>query len=260
MTNTASPPVPGTHRWVSLMVHDLAASRRFYGGLFGWEFDEGPTQLGAYVRALRDGHPVAGLGEIATGVRRVTAWLPYIATNDADATAALIRECGGTVAVGPLDVDQVGRLGIAADVGGAAFGIWEGGPRRSARYQGTEGAVSWNELFALDTSGVGKFYERVFGYDVGPEPARPAGSDFLTLRIGSRPVAGIRGAAGQLPHDRGPHWLTYFSVLDVDETLDKVVALGGRRLSDPETSPFGRWARVADPEGAPFAVIVPTRP
>ncbi|WP_165956297.1 VOC family protein [Streptomyces hainanensis] len=246
------------------MVHDLVASRRFYGGLFGWEFDEGPSPLGAYVRALREGHPVAGLGEMAGemagGLRRVTAWLPYIATNDADATAALIRECGGTVAVGPLDVDQVGRLGIAADIGGAAFGIWEGGPRRSGRYHGVEGAVSWNELFAVETSGVGKFYERVFGYDVGPEPAQPPGSDFLTLRLGSRPVAGIRGAAGALPRDRGPHWLTYFSVVDLDDTLERVVALGGRRLTEPESSPFGVWARASDPEGAPFAVIVPTKP
>ena len=36
----------------------VEAAQRFYGGLFGWEFDAGPTQLGPYVRALRDGHPV----------------------------------------------------------------------------------------------------------------------------------------------------------------------------------------------------------
>jgi predicted enzyme related to lactoylglutathione lyase len=240
------------------MVHDLAASQEFYHGLFDWEFEEGPSQLGPYVRALRDGYPVAGLGEIAPGVRRAVAWLPYIATRDADGTAATIRESGGTVAVGPLDLEQVGRLAIAADVSGAAFGVWQGGPRRRGPFPGGPGAPEWNELITHETSGVAKFYSLVFGYEAGPEPALP-GSDNLTMYLQGRPIAGIRGAAGALPHDRGPHWLTYFSVDDVDAALGRVDALGGRRLGEASESPFGRWARVADPEGAPFAVIRPAK-
>ncbi|MFR9724603.1 VOC family protein [Streptomyces sp. MS19] len=257
MAETASPPVPGTHRWVSLMVHDLAAGRRFYGELFGWEFDEDEPQLGPYVRALRDGHPVAGLGEIAAGARRVVAWLPYIAARDADETAALVRDCGGTVAVGPLDIDRVGRLGIASDVSGAAFGLWQGGPRRSGPYRGPWGAPVWNELITREASGAAKFYCTVFGYEAAPEPTAPEGSDRLTLRLDGRPVAGVRGVAGELPHDRGPHWLTYFSVPDVEEAVARAEELGGRRTSDPADSRFGRWAEVTDPEGAPFALIRP---
>ncbi|WP_049579508.1 VOC family protein [Streptomyces sp. SBT349] len=256
MTEAASPPVSGTHRWVSLMVHDLAASQEFYGGLFGWEFDEGPEPLGAYVRALRDGQPVAGLGEIAQGAQRVVAWLPYIATRDVDGTAALIRESGGTVAVGPLDAEHVGRLAIASDVRGAAFGLWQGPPRRRpGPFQGHSGAPVWNELITFETAGVGKFYSMVFGYESAPEPALPPGSDYLTLRLAGRPIAGIRGVAEAVPQDRGPHWLTYFSVPDVEEAVDLAVRLGGRQLTEPEVSPFGRWAQVTDPEGAPFAVI-----
>ncbi|WP_255308388.1 VOC family protein [Streptomyces marincola] len=239
------------------MVHDLAASQAFYHELFGWEFEEGPSQLGLYARAMRDGHPVAGLGEIAPGLRRVVAWLPYIATRDADGTAAAVRECGGTVAVGPLDVEGVGRLAIAADPSGAAFGLWQGGPRRRGSVRHPAGAPEWNELITAETAGVGKFYSMVFGYDAAPEPAVPAGTDQLTLSLGTRPVAGIRGVADALPHDRGPHWLTYFAVPDVDEALETVDRLGGRRAGEPQVSPFGRWARVTDPEGAPFAVIRP---
>ncbi|ONK10731.1 VOC family protein [Streptomyces sp. MP131-18] len=255
MTEAASPPVSGTHRWVSLMVHDLASSQEFYHELFGWEFEEGPSQLGPYVRAIRDGHPVAGLGEIAPGVRRVVAWLPYIATRNADSTAAMIRESGGTVAVGPLDVEGVGRLAIASDLSGAAFGLWEGGPRRRGSVHIPAGAPEWNELITAETTGLGKFYSLVFGYEAAPEPALPEGSDYLTLRLGNRPVASIRGVAGALPHDRGPHWLTYFAVPDVAEALERIDRLGGRQLSEPQVSPFGRWAQVADREGAPFAVI-----
>ncbi|WP_129842853.1 VOC family protein [Streptomyces sp. RFCAC02] len=256
MAETASPPVPGTHRWVSLMVHDLAASRRFYGALFGWEFDEHAPQLGPYVRALRDGHPVAGLGEIAAGARRVVAWLPYIATNDADDTAARIRDCGGTVAVGPLDVEHVGRLAIAADVGGAAFGVWQGGPRRSGPFTGPHGAPVWNELITPGSTGVGLFYTNVFGYERVPEAADAAPGDRIVLRLDGRAVAGVRSVArGALPHNHGPHWLTYFSVPDVDEAVARAAELGARTVGGPLDSPFGRRAVLTDPEGAPFAVI-----
>ncbi|WP_234348012.1 VOC family protein [Streptomyces specialis] len=241
------------------MVHDLAASQEFYRSLFGWEFEEGPAQLGPYVQAVVDGRPVAGLGEIGQGVRRLVAWLPYIATRDADATAMLIRDCGGTVAVGPLEVDQVGRLGIAADMCGAAFGIWQGGPRKFGPLQGQMGAPCWNELITADASGVGKFYSMVFGYETLPVPGAPADLDYQALHLEGHKVAGIRGVGSDLPHDRGAHWLTYFSVPDVDEALRRITALGGRQLSEPAESSFGRWARVADREGAPFAVLRATR-
>ncbi|MDT0305653.1 VOC family protein [Streptomyces sp. DSM 44917] len=257
-TEAASPPASGTHRWVSLMVHDLAASQAFYRELFGWEFEEGPPQLGPYVQAVKDGVPVAGLGEIEGGPR-VVAWLPYIATRDADATAAAVRESGGTMAVGPLEVEGVGRLAIAADLSGAAFGLWQGGPRRRGSFRPPSGAPEWNELITAESSAVAKFYSVVFGYEAGPEPALPEGSDYLTLTLAGRPVAGIRGVGASLPHDRGPHWLTYFKVPDVAEAVERVTALGGRRLSGPEESPFGLWAQVTDPEGAPFAVIRPGR-
>ncbi|WP_062214311.1 VOC family protein [Streptomyces sp. NBRC 109706] len=258
MTEAASPPTSGTHRWVSLMVRDLTTAQRFYGELFGWEFDAGPTQLGPYVRALRDGHPVAGIGESAAGAQQVVAWLPYIATRDVDATAGRIRECGGTVAVGPIEVEQVGRLAIASDVNGAAFGLWQGGPRRSAPFYGPTGTPEWNELITADTSVVSKFYSVVLGYEAAPEPAQPEELDYLTLRLDGRPVASIRGVgAAALPQDRGPHWITYFSVPDVDEGLKAVERLGGRVLGEPEVSPFGRWAKVADPEGGNFAIVRP---
>ncbi|KAB8167910.1 VOC family protein [Streptomyces sp. 3MP-14] len=255
----ASPPTSGTHRWVSLMVRDVSVAQRFYGELFGWEFDAGPAQLGPYVRALRDGHPVAGLGELASGVRSTAvSWLPYIATEDVDATAGTIRECGGTVAVGPIEVDQVGRLAIASDVNGAVFGLWQGGPRRSRPFYGPAGTPEWNELITADTSVVSKFYSNVLGYEAVPEPALPEEMDYLTLRLNGRPVASIRGVGARaLPPDRGPHWQTYFSVPDVDQALRDVERLGGRALSAPEVSPFGRWAKAADPEGGIFAVVRP---
>lgn len=252
---------PGTPCWASLLVHELAGSQEFYHELFGWEFYSGPQQLGPYVRAMVGGHEVAGLGEIAPGRRLSAAWLPYMASDDADATAGLIRERGGTVAVGPLDADKVGRMAIAADTLGATFGVWQTAPHQnglSPAEAGAPGTPVWYELVTRDSSVAAHFYPAVFGYEPaaeGGEAAAGDGSDYLTLHLDGKPVAGIQGVGRALPRERGPHWKTYFAVSDTDATVRRVSELGGSVLHEPRDSPHGRVATAADPEGAQFSVI-----
>ncbi|MFF8475080.1 VOC family protein [Streptomyces sp. NPDC015414] len=244
---------PGTPCWVSLMVHGLAATERFYGALFGWEFRPGPRQLGPYVRALLDGHDVAGIGQLPPERRLPVAWTPYFASRDVDATADQVRLCGGTVAVGPLDAAEAGRMAIAADPSGAVFGIWLGAAHLGTSVGGVPGTPAWNELLTFETTAVAKFYETVFGYEEEPEVS--ADSDHVTLRAGGQPVAGLTGLGHALPGDRGAHWLTYFQVADTEETLLQVAELGGRVLDPAHDGAHGRVATVADPEGAVFSVV-----
>ncbi|MGH3311080.1 MAG: VOC family protein [Streptomyces sp.] len=250
---------PGTPCWASLLVHDLAEGQEFYHQLFGWEFSSGPRQLGRYVRATLDGREVAGLGEITPGRRLRVAWLPYMASDDVDATADLIRERGGTVAVGPLDAEDAGRMAIAADPAGANFGVWHAARHRGLRpaEAGAPGTPVWHELVTREATSAGHFYPGVFGYEPGPTPQSPAGLDRLTLHLDGTPVAGIQGAGEALPHESGPYWKTYFAVGDTDAAVRRVHELGGRVLSEPEDSPHGRVATFADPEGAQFSVIAP---
>ncbi|MGV4987291.1 VOC family protein [Streptomyces sp. NPDC001709] len=244
---------PGTPCWVSLMAHGLAATEEFYGELFGWEFQPGPQQLGPYVRALLDGREVAGMGQLPPDRRLPIAWTPYLASDDVDQTADTVRECGGTVAVGPLDAAEAGRLAIAADPSGAVFGIWQGAGHLSTAITGVPGTPAWNELVTFETESVSKFYATVFGYE--REPVVSADFDYVTLHLAGRPVAGLHGMGHGLPRDRGPHWQTYFEVADAEATVRQVADLGGNVIRQPHDSPHGRVATVADPEGAEFAVI-----
>lgn len=264
MTEPATEPhprqTPGTPCWASLLVHELAESQEFYHELFGWEFSSGPRQPGPYVRATVEGHQVAGLGEITPGRRLRVAWLPYMASDDVDATADLIRERGGTVAVGPLDTEDAGRMAIAADTVGANFGVWRTAPHAGLRPATAEvpGAPVWYELVTRDSSVAGHFYPGVFGYEARPssegeDPVAP--SDYLTLHLGGMPVAGIHGAGRELPRDRGPYWKTYFAVADTDAAVRRVGQLGGKVVHEPNDSPYGRVATVADREEAQFSVI-----
>ncbi|MCT4352476.1 VOC family protein [Streptomyces sp. Je 1-79] len=244
---------PGTPSWVSLMVHGLDATQEFYGALFGWEFAPGPQQLGPYVRALLDGQEVAGIGQLPPDRHLPVAWTTYLATDDADETAEAIRCCGGTVAVGPLDAGDAGRLAICSDPVGAVFGVWQAGIHHGTAAAGPPGTPVWNELLTYETSAVGKFYRTVFRYEA--EPVVSADFDYLTLHLDGRPVAALQGLGTALPRDRGAHWLTYFEVTDTDAAARLVTELGGHVLRPPREGSAGRVALVADPEGAVFSIV-----
>ncbi|MEU9168496.1 VOC family protein [Streptomyces sp. NPDC048420] len=253
---SAGPPArhtPGTPCWVSLMVHGMAATQEFYGSLFGWEFVPGPQQLGPYVRALLDGQDVAGIGQLPPDRHLPVAWTPYLASDDIDLTAETVRLCGGTVGVGPLDAGDAGRLVIGSDPSGAVFGVWQAAAHLGTSVAGVPGTPAWHELLTYETVGVAKFYETVFGHE--EEPVVSADFDYVTLRAGGRPVAGLRGIGQGLPRDRGPHWMTYFEVADADTSTHLLVDLGGHVLDPPHDSPHGRVATVTDPEGARFSLI-----
>jgi predicted enzyme related to lactoylglutathione lyase len=255
---------PGTPCWVSLMVHDVAAALDFYGELFGWEFAPGPVRLGPYVRARLDGREVAGIGALPPDRHLPVAWTPYLACDDVDLAAEAVRLSGGTVGVGPLDADAAGRLAIGSDPSGAVFGLWQAAAHLGTAVRGVPGTPAWNELRTFETANVAKFYAGLFRYEerrseAGAADRVPGSSsssgDHVTLCLDGRPVAGIRGLGSTLPRERGPHWMTYFDVTDVDGTLDRLAGLGGQVLAPARDTERGRVAVVADPEGARFALL-----
>ncbi|MFD3511675.1 VOC family protein [Streptomyces sp. NPDC058657] len=253
MTEAASGHMPGTPCWVSLMVHQLATTQEFYGALFGWEFRPGPEQLGPYVRALLAGREVAGIGQLPPDRHLSTAWTPYLATDDAGATAQAVVSHGGTVAVGPLDAGEAGRLAIASDPSGAVFGLWQAAVHLGTSSAGAPGTPVWNELVTHETPGIMKFYQALFGYDT--DAVVSADFDFTTLLLDGNPVASLHGVGNALPRDRGAHWMTYFAVADTDESARLVTELGGHIVQPPREGTNGRQAVVADPEGAVFTIV-----
>ncbi|MFJ5089611.1 VOC family protein [Streptomyces sp. NPDC088674] len=236
--------------WVSLMVREPARAREFYGGLFGWEYADGPHQLGPYTRALLDGRAVAGLGQLPTGTGLPVAWTTYFGTRDVNALAAAVHACGGTVGVGPLDSPGAGRLALASDPGGATFGLWQPAEHAGFAVTGVPGAHSWSELLTRDTASVAPFYRAVLGFG-----AREDGPDHLTFTRDGHPVAAALGVGRSRARERGAGWLACFEVADVSEACARVVALGGQVVEEPAEGSRGRTATVADPEGAVFALV-----
>ena len=118
---------PGTLTWVELSSHDLEASIRFYGDVFGWTSREVPMGFGPYVVLSLDGRDVAGLTSMAPGMPAEPAsfWTPYFEVLDPDDVAGRCADLGGRVLQEPADIEP-GRFGLLADPVGATFGIIRG--------------------------------------------------------------------------------------------------------------------------------------
>ena len=71
--------------------------------------------------------------------------LGALSEEDADKTAELIKSKGGMVFMDPFDVLDAGRMAIAADPGGAPFGLWQAKQHTGAELVNEPGSLSWNE-------------------------------------------------------------------------------------------------------------------
>ncbi|MFI6446658.1 VOC family protein [Kitasatospora sp. NPDC050543] len=248
--------VPATPCWVSLMARDLDEAQAFYGELLGWDFEPAPDRWGRYVHAVAGDEAVAGLGEASGDLALPISWTCYFGTESADQAADAVRERGGTLAVGPLLFDE-GRVAFASDPMGAVFGIWEG-PPGTARVLDVPGAPVWIELRTPDPFAAALFYGEVFRWD-GRDPAHFEvrwEHERVVLLAEGRSVAALRAG---VPEGGPPHWEVSFSVPDTDAAVKTAERLGGGVLGAAFDSPYGRVARLRDPEGGRFAVICPNR-
>jgi uncharacterized protein len=249
--NTAWP--AGTPCWVDLGVSDIPKASAFYGGLFGWEISEGPPEAGGYSMCMIGDLPVAGIGPKMGGPDMPTVWTTYLASQDADATAAKIKAAGGQVMMDPFDVMDVGRMFVASDPAGAVFGVWQARAHTGVQLANEPGSLIWSENMSRNYEGNKAFYRTVFGYDFGD--IGPEGMNYATLDLDGKSVGGIGEIGTDQPAEMPAYWGTYFAVSDTDAAVEKAIALGGSVVAPAWDSPYGRMAVVSDDQGASFALM-----
>jgi predicted enzyme related to lactoylglutathione lyase len=118
----------------------------------------------------------------------------------------------------------------------------------------------WYELMTTDLDAALAFYSGVVGWtasDSGLGDRR-----YAILNMGER---GVGGAMALPPPalDGGarPGWIGYIDVDDVDAFVGRVTAQGGAVRRAAEDIPgIGRFAMVADPQGAAFVMMKPIPP
>jgi predicted enzyme related to lactoylglutathione lyase len=113
----------GAWCWNELWTSDEISALAFYQRVFGYShesMDMGPA--GTYYLLKKDGVSRAGLMR-STQPKAPSMWLPYVAVDDCDATAAKVPHLGGQVLTAPADIPGVGRFAVFADPVGAAIAV-----------------------------------------------------------------------------------------------------------------------------------------
>jgi predicted enzyme related to lactoylglutathione lyase len=116
---------PGAFSWNELETRDPPAAKRFYGRVFGWEFEDqqGPGGM-AYSVAKVGEDRVAGIADIAGRIPdEIPAhWLTYFSVESTEGAIEKAEAGGGAVQFGPIDI-PAGRFAMLTDPAGAAFAV-----------------------------------------------------------------------------------------------------------------------------------------
>ncbi|MFH9475514.1 VOC family protein [Streptomyces anulatus] len=252
----------GAPDWVDLGTPDLDAATAFYRELFGWELVPGGPEVGGYGMLTLDGRNVGGVMTVSEE-ESPSAWSVSFQSPDIAATAAAVERAGGSAAFEPMDVLDLGSMGGFTDPAGAYFAAWQ--PKKHPGFGVVQepGSFLWAELYTSDVPAAAAFFNDVFGW--GTDQLKVEGTDYTYTTVhpaGAGPEASFGGLVrmGDVPSEaaRGPHWLPYFAVADVDATVATAKRLGGTEtLAAMDVPGVGKMANVADPFGAVFAVMRP---
>ncbi|MER7670292.1 VOC family protein [Kitasatospora sp. NPDC096128] len=235
--------------WVELGTDDPAAARTFYAELFGWRPDsEVRPEDADYTQMFLGAAPAAAVTP-RYAPQQPTAWTVAFAVADAEAAAARIKAAGGAVRKEPTDVSDLGRFSVAADPSGAVFILWQARAFAGAGVFNEPGSLGWVELATRDASGARAFYPAVFGWSVA------SSEHYTQWGLDGRDFGGMLVMDDRFPPQVPPHWLPYFAVGDVDNTVGRAVAMGAEVMLPAYSMPGGRRIAVLrDAQGAAFGI------
>ncbi len=243
-----------TFCWVDLITKDTASAKAFYGGLFGWTFQDLPD--GGQSMGYLGDQPVAALVPVPS---MPSYWNNYVAVDDVDAAVKRADGAGGKLIQPPFDIADLGRAAVVVDPAGAPLCFWQAGKHAGTGAIGEAGALTWNELYTPDPILAGRFYAEVLGWRLDRTEVPGIEGTYTRFELGSargtQKVGGMRKMPAHM-HGAPSHWLCYFAVADLDATLARATELGGRVAAAPiGVAGLGRVAIVQDPHDAPFAVL-----
>jgi predicted enzyme related to lactoylglutathione lyase len=267
--------IPGVPCWVEASEPDPGAALVFYGGLFGWEFEdvmssssEGPYFIargearGSSIFDLsgeKHAGDVAAVRSIPEAASPTAMWNTYFWVDSADEAASRVRDAGGGVVTEPFDFLDACRMAVFTDPEGAAFGVWEAKEHKGARLVNDPGGLVFNSLNTRDVEGARSFYGSVFGWQTGDIGGAAEGwtlpgyGDWLErehhpnlrrqMAEAGAPegfedvVASIVPIADHQPNTP-PHWSVTFATADADATAAKATDLRGQVIVPPFDAPW----------------------
>jgi predicted enzyme related to lactoylglutathione lyase len=120
----------GAFVWADLITPDKDKAREFYGGLFGWTWQETGPEFGNYTLVMKGEEQIAGfMDPMQPGTP--PNWMPYFAVDNAEAVFKAGTAAGAREMMPPTPIPTVGTFAVLADPQGAIFAILQAEPRQA---------------------------------------------------------------------------------------------------------------------------------
>lgn len=245
----------GQFVWYDLITSNVEGAKKFYGGLFGWEFEAPGKDASEYLIIKADGTPIGGIiySEKAKKING-EQWLSYLSVPDVDRAVSITKKHGGKVLVEAFEFEARGRTSVVADPQGALvvlFKSYGGDPPIQALEEKLNHVWIWTELFTNDTEASSAYYEEIAGYSTEQYDSG-VNVPYFVFRKAEKGFAGML----TIPWENvKPNWLPYIKVKDPEILVKKVEPLGGMVILAPgKDIRNGSVAIVADPTGAVIAL------
>lgn len=128
-TDSAPEGPPGVKQfsWHELATTDPDGAWAFYSELFGWQKGEAMDmgEAGIYQMYHADGSeiPLGGIYRKPEGMPGPSSWMLYVSVPSADEGAEAVKELGGQILHGPMEVPGGDRIVQCMDPQGGAFAL-----------------------------------------------------------------------------------------------------------------------------------------
>ncbi len=236
----------GKFVWYDLLTESQASAREFYGGVFGWTFED-VEGSGGYVLIRSRGTAIGGLAEVDERDAEATEslWLASLSVANVDTAAEVVKRQGGSVELGPETVEGRGRLAAVRDPSGAALVLLRAAGGDPPDAAPPVGSFLWTDLWTDDAAGARDFYGSLVGFETRKVQVAEGARFYVLGRDG-------RARAGLVEIDLEgiePNWLPYVRVASVRAAVQRAAAKGGRVLLERDD-----LAVLIDPTGAAIGV------
>ena len=231
----------GKFVWHDLLTEDVSKAKTFYAGLFGWTY----VDKYGYTTIYHHGKPIGGMMHVAhtSDSKAEAVWLSSMSVANVDSAIAVVKANKGKVLKGPLDMPQRGRGVLVSDAEGAHIVLLHakgGDPKDDTPKIGD---WLWNELWTIDPKKSEALYHKLGGYSVAQTK-----NGYRLLQQKEKWRAGIRDVSKE---DAKSRWVSVIRVSNLQESMKKVVALGGEVLMKPHKEILGgNVAVIVDNTGA----------
>jgi len=254
MADPSMPTGYGAFCWNQLNTPDVAASKAFYEGLFGWQIVE-ESVGGMPMHVIFAGTTTVGdMMAMPPEVKAPSHWLSYVWVKDIQEAVAKAAARGARIFVPVTEIPEVGRIAVFADPKGAVLGVYATDREPGSPQPIEPGTFCWYECMSRDIEAEKAFYADLFGWTSAAQ-SMEGGFVYHLQHRGEDQVAGMMAMDGEGWEGIPDHWTAYVAVADIEATVAKVAPLGGAVCVPVTDIHIGRFAVIQDAVGAVISLF-----